>query len=139
MDGSERRVGLIGANIRKGSECEIAAGHGAGDFLQRPDLRRRQTEPRQPGGARPQDGPGLERIECRGEPSPDRTGARGRKLLRHHGRDEAGETVGPSPQRRPTRFGDKRAEPRFGLGERGERRVEVELAANMRQHVRVRA
>ena len=46
-------MGRIGLDIRKRSEREIAASYGAGDLLERLDFRRRQAEPRQPGGARP--------------------------------------------------------------------------------------
>ena len=111
----ERRMRLIGGNIAKRREREIAARHGAGDFLERFDFRRRQAEPRQPGGARPQNGLGLERIERRGKPAPDRARACRRKLLRHHRRGEPGKAVGPPPQRRPPSFGHQRAKSRLGF------------------------
>ena len=138
MDRGECGMGCIGFDVRKRSEREMAAGHGAGDFLERFDFRRRQAEPRQPGRARPQDGLRRHRIEGRGEPAPDRAGAGGRKLLRHHGCGDAGKAVGTPPQWRPPRFGHKRAKSRLDFAEHFERRVEIGFGANMCQHVRVR-
>ena len=80
---------------------------------------------------------GCERIERRGEPPPDRAGARGRELLRHDGGGKPGKAVGPPPQWRPPRFGHERAKSRIDFAKRFERRVEIGLAANMGQHVRV--
>ncbi len=71
----ERHMRHVGGNIAQRREREIAARHGAGDFLERFYFRRRQAEPRQPGGARPQNGLGRERIERRGKPAPDRARA----------------------------------------------------------------
>src|SRR5580693_7776621 len=50
-----------------------------------------------PSRAGPRDGLRRHRIEGRGEPAPDRAGAGGRKLLRHHGCGNAGKAVGTPP------------------------------------------
>ena len=101
VDGGERRVRVLGGKFAERRERQLAARDGAGDFLERADFRRRQSEPRQPRRTRPHDGRRRERIECGGEPRPDRVGARGRQLLRHDRGGKPGEAVRPPPQRRP--------------------------------------
>ena len=48
VNGGERRVRGLGVDVAERRQRQIAAGDGAGDFLQRADFRSRQTDPRQP-------------------------------------------------------------------------------------------
>ena len=118
-------VGGLGSEIGQHGERQFAALDRAGDRLQRADFWRRQTEPRQPRRPGAEQGAVFERIERGGKPSPDRTRARGRKLLRHNDGGKPGETVRPPSQRRASGRGHERAEARIGPAQRGEAGVEI--------------
>ena len=129
VNGGQRRMRVVGGELADPGQRQLAPHHGARDRLEGPDFRRRQAEPGQPLRPCPHDRRGFERLERGREPPPDRTGAGGRKLLRHDGRGQAGKTLGAPPQRRPARDRDKVLEPRLGLAERQERYVEIAFAA----------
>ncbi len=136
VHGGERGVGLVGAHVHERGEIELAFRQRFGDRLQGADLRRGQADARELGGACPQHGFGLERIECRNQPRPDRRGARGRELLRHHDRGETGKAALPPPQRRPSRLRQDRRKARVGLDQPRDRVVEIGLGVDEEGHDR---
>jgi len=131
VHGGECGVRLLGGKLAKRGERKVAAGHGTGNGLERADFRRRQSEPRQPRRARTQDGRRIERVESRGEPSPDRVGARDRKLLRHDDGRKPGEPVRPPAQRRSPGRGHKSDKPGIDFSERAKSGVEIGLSVNV--------
>ena len=78
-----------------------------------------------------QDGRRIERVESRGEPSPDRVGARDRKLLRHDDGRKPGEPVRPPAQRRSPGRGHKSDKPGIDFSERAKSGVEIGLSVNV--------
>ena len=75
---------------------------------------RRQAEPGEPRGARPDQGLRREGIIGVREPSPDRVGARGGELLRHHDAGKPGKAAGTPAQRQPASHGRDRHEAGVG-------------------------
>lgn len=125
VDRGQCGVSIFGSKFAERLKRKLTALDRAGDFLQRADLGRRQSEPRQARRPRAQDRGRIERIKCRSEPAPDRTGACRRKLLRDDDGGQSGEAVRPPPQQRPSGFGRQVGKARINGSERGERRVEI--------------
>ena len=118
MDGAERLMCGIRRHIRQRFAIEYTAGDGPGDLLEGADLRSRQTEPTEPVGSRFYQALWGERIIGGGEPTPDRTGARGRKLLGDHNAGYSGKSPRPSPQRQGSGDGRHLGKPRVGRNQR---------------------
>ena len=118
VDGAQRLMGGIGRHVRQRVAIERAARDGPGDLLEGADLGRRQAEPGEPVGARPDQGLRGERIVGGGEPSPDRAGARGRKLLGHHDAGDSRKAAGAAPQRQGSGDGRHLGKPGIGREQR---------------------
>jgi hypothetical protein len=81
MQGGKSGVRLVRRYVRELCKIDLAFLDRAGDGFERADFRTRQAKPRQPRRPCAKDRRRLERIECRGQPSPDRAGTRDRQLL----------------------------------------------------------
>ena len=118
MDGAERPVCGIGRHIGQRLAIEHTAGDGPGDLLQRADFRPRQAEPGKPVSSRLYQALWGERIIGGGEPPPDRTGARSRKLLGDHYAGYSGKSSRSAPQRQGSGDGRHLGKPGIGCDQR---------------------
>ena len=91
---------------RDGQPIKHAAGDGATDFFQSAYFGTGQAKSGEAVGSRLYQALWGERIVGCGKPSPDRTGARRRKLLRDHDAGYSGKSAGPPAQWQ--RAGDRR-------------------------------
>ncbi len=97
MQRGQRGVGVVGGKVREAFEDKPLARDRTGDRFEGTDLGGGKAEPRQPRRSRAQQARGVERIECRGKPAPDRGGARGRELLRHDDGRKPRKPARPAP------------------------------------------
>ena len=116
---------VISFHMAKRIKVDHAFCYRRADGLQRLDLRLRQAKPRELRGAGAPQLVVMEGIEGRFQPSPDRAGAVGGKLLRHHDGAEPGKACRPPAQIRPPGLSQDGREARIGLQQPLQRLVQI--------------
>ena len=132
VQGCESGMRFIRRYVHELFQMDLTLADRAGDGFERANLRTRQAEPPEPHRACARNRGRLERIECRRQPSPNRAGARGRKLLRHYNGGKPRIAVGAPPQWRPAGLCDDRHKAWIDRAKRGKAGVEIGLGVNMR-------
>src|SRR5262249_21041409 len=143
VEGRERAVGVVGLHRGERIEIDLALGDRRAERLHGPDLRLRQAEPRELGGARAPHRVVVKRIEGGDDTPPDRARARSRQLLCADDGAQALKTRGPPAQvwaagtidegAQPRIAGDKLAKAAIEIGvvvqEAGDHRARLWIAA----------